>query len=115
MHISEYGKLEENFLGKKIIFWVFKNFVSNFLWSGPYEIFLMNVAMHNGVIYIFNVKIYFSNFNHSAGRDLGSVTFIFLNFFDFLPMKFRRVFAGRPVRVGVKRTKLKLFLFLKFI
>ena len=74
MYISGYGKLGENFLGEKIIFWVFKNFVSNFLRSGPYEIFLMSVAMHNDVINIFNVQIYFSNFNHSADRDLGSVT-----------------------------------------
>ena len=74
MHIWGYGKLGENFLGKKNIFSVFKNFVSNFLRSGPYEIFLMSVAMHNDVIYIFNVKIYFSNFNHCGCRDLGSVT-----------------------------------------
>ena len=74
MHISGYGKLGENFLGKKNIFWVFKNLLLFFLRSGPYEIFLMSMAMHNGVIYIFNVKIYFSNFNHSADRDLGSVT-----------------------------------------
>ena len=74
MHISGYGKLGENFFGEKIIFWVFKNFLLFFSRSGPYEIFLFSVAMHNGVIYIFNVKIYFSNFNHSAGRDLGSVT-----------------------------------------
>ena len=62
MLISVYGKLEENFLGKKNIFWVFKNLVWKFTRSGPYEIFLMSVAMHNDVIYIFNVKIYFSNF-----------------------------------------------------
>ena len=74
MHISGYGKLGENFLGKKNIFWVFKNLVWKFTRRGPYEIFLMSVAMHNDVIYIFNVKIYFSNFNHSADRDLGSVT-----------------------------------------
>ena len=74
MHISGYIKLGENFLGKKIIFWVFKNLVWKFTRSGPYEIFLIRMAMHNDVIYIFNVKIYFSNFNHSAGRDLGSVT-----------------------------------------
>ena len=74
MHISGYGKLGENFLGKKIIFWVFKNLLCNFSRSGPYEIFLMSLAMHNDVINIFNVKIYFSNFNHSADRDLGSVT-----------------------------------------
>ena len=74
MLISGYGILGKNFLGEKNIFWVFKNFVSNFLMSGPYEIFLMSVAMHNGVIHIFNVKIYFSIFYHSADRDLGSVT-----------------------------------------
>ena len=74
MHISGYGKLGENFLGKKNIFWVFKNLVWKFTRRGPYEIFLTSGAMHNDVIYIFNVKIYFSNFNHSAGRDLGSVT-----------------------------------------
>ena len=74
MHISGYGKLGENFLGKKIIFWVFKNFVWIFSRSGPYEIFLICLAMHNDVIYLFNVKTYFSNFNHSADRDLGSVT-----------------------------------------
>ena len=74
MHISGYGKLGENFFGEKNIFWVFKNFLLFFSRSGPYEIFLMDVAMHNDVIYIFNVKIYFSNFNHSADRDLGSVT-----------------------------------------
>ena len=74
MLISGYGKLGEKILGKKNIFWVFKNLLCKFTRSGPYEIFLMGVAMHNDVIYIFNVKIYFSNFNHSAGRDLGSVT-----------------------------------------
>ena len=74
MHISVYRKLGENFLGNKNIFWVFKNFLLFFSRSGPYEIFLMDVAMHNNVIYIFNVQIYFSNFNHSADRDLGSVT-----------------------------------------
>ena len=70
--------------------------------------------MHNDVIYIFNVKIYFSNFNHSADRDLGSVTYNFLKFFKFLPIKIRRIFAGKLVRVGVKRTELKLKIFLKF-
>ena len=74
MHIWGYGKLGENFFGEKNIFWVFKNLVLKFTRRGPYEIFLMSVAMHNDVIYIFNVKIYFSNFNHSAGRDLWSVT-----------------------------------------
>ena len=74
MHISGYGKLGEKILGKKIIFWVFKNFVWNFTTRGPYEIFLICLAMHNGVIYIFNVKTYFSNFNHCGCRDLGSVT-----------------------------------------
>ena len=74
MHISGYGKLGENFLGKKNIFWVFKNLLWKFTRRGPWQIFLMSGAMHNGVIYIFNVKIYFSNFNHSADRDLGSVT-----------------------------------------
>ena len=59
MHISGYGKLGENFLGKKIIFWVFKNLLLFFRSSGPYENFLIRMAMHNGVIYIFNVKIYF--------------------------------------------------------
>ena len=62
MHIWGYGKLGENFLGEKIIFWVFKNFLLFFSRSGPYENFLFSLAMHNGVIYIFNVKIYFSNF-----------------------------------------------------
>ena len=74
MHISGYGKLGENFLGKKIIFWVFKNLLSNFTSRGPYENFLIRMAIHNDVIYIFNVKIYFSNFNHCGCRDLGSVT-----------------------------------------
>ena len=74
MHIWGYGKLGENFLGKKNIFWVFKNLLWKFTRSGPYEIFLIRMAMHNDVIYIFNVQIYFSNFNHSADRDLGSVT-----------------------------------------
>ena len=74
MHIWVYGKLGENFFGDKDIFWVFKNLVWKFTRSGPYENFLMGLAMHNDVIYIFNVKIYFSNFNHSADRDLGSVT-----------------------------------------
>ena len=74
MHMSGYGKLGEIFLGEKNIFWVFKNLLWKFTMSGPYEIFLMDVAMHNDVIYIFNVKIYFSNFNHCGCRDLGSVT-----------------------------------------
>ena len=74
MHISGYRKLGENFFGEKIIFRVFKNLVWKFTRSGPYENFLMGLAMHNDVIYIFNVKIYFSIFNHSADRDLGSVT-----------------------------------------
>ena len=74
MHISGYGKLGEIFLGKKLIFWVFKNFVWKFTTRGPYEIFLICLAMHNDVNYIFNFKIYFSIFNHSADRDLGSVT-----------------------------------------
>ena len=74
MHISGYGILGENFFGEKNIFWVSKNLVWKFTRSGPYEIFLIRMAMHNDVIYIFNVKIYFSNFNHSADRDLGSVT-----------------------------------------
>ena len=74
MHIWGYKQLGENFLGKKIIFWVFKNLLWIFTTRGPWEIFFMSVAMHNDVIYIFNVKIYFSNFNHSADRDLGSVT-----------------------------------------
>ena len=74
MHIWGYGKLGENFFGEKIIFWVFKNLVWKFTRSGPYENFFMGLAMHNDVIYIFNVQIYFSNFNHSADRDLGSVT-----------------------------------------
>ena len=59
MHISGYGKLGEIFLGEKNIFWVFKNFLLFLCRSGPYENFLFSVVMHNGVIYIFNVKIYF--------------------------------------------------------
>ena len=74
MLISGYGKLGDYFIGKKTIYLFFNNLVRNFTSSRPYEIFFMGVAMHNDVIYIFNVKIYFSNFNHSAGRDLGSVT-----------------------------------------
>ena len=59
MYISGYGKLGENFLGKKNIFWVFKNLLWKFTRSGPYEIFFISMAMHNDVNYIFNVKIYF--------------------------------------------------------
>ena len=59
MYISGYGKLGENFFGEKIIFWVFKNLVWKFTRSGPYENFLIRMAMHNDVTYIFNVKIYF--------------------------------------------------------
>ncbi len=59
MHTSGYLKLGENFFGEKNIFQVFKNFLLFFSRSGPYKIFLMDVAMHNDVTYIFNVKIYF--------------------------------------------------------
>ena len=59
MHISGYRKLGKKILGKKNIFWVSKNFILFFSRSGPYEIFFISVAMHNDVIYIFNVKIYF--------------------------------------------------------
>ena len=59
MHISGYRKLGENILRKKIIFWVFINLLLKFTTMGPYEIFLILMAMHNDVTYIFNVKIYF--------------------------------------------------------